>query len=323
MLRKDVFLPTAKLIFAFLLYNILLMSSVIALENPVVNQNDSVTLFLETLLLREAGLYTLLGSKPMTEFDVTSTCGETEEDMVRSYKELSRFLELAKHDSEHYHANGVVLPDYEEFKKKSISRGKALKFLDKKKVWDGWLNANEITLNPIYKLITRGSSNKVGLFINVPQMMCALKKYQNEFTLITGVQFDVATILDSIEENHSVFWEKVFSSHYLHGLLLGYGEKNAYLFDWVRKQSLPLNSVSILRFPELTRFNQYTKKILKKDITVNDLPIPYFVSFEINDEEVERYSKERERILNFLKDKDFVSFSLQCLDTKERDTHIK
>ncbi len=41
-------------------------------------QQDEITIFLENLMIRDGGLYTLLGSKPMTEFDITDTLDKTE-----------------------------------------------------------------------------------------------------------------------------------------------------------------------------------------------------------------------------------------------------
>jgi hypothetical protein len=274
-------------------------------------------------MIREGGLYTLLGSKPMTLFNVTDTIDASEEGLAQSYAEAKKFSEKAKEDPEHYHVSDLTMPDYDTYKKKCLTNYNAMIFTDKKKIWDAWLIYSKYFSNPAYKLFSRSLSNekaiKVGLFINIPQAMHILKKYRLEFCQITGIEFDTDKILDSIEDEGSVFWDRVFTNHYLLGLLLGYGEKNAYLFDWVRKNALQLQSVSILRFPELSRLKQHTKQTLKKNVTIQDLPIPYFVSFEINDKEIERFAQEREKIIDFLKDKDLVAFVLNCLDVKKSD----
>lgn len=275
-------------------------------------QQDEITIFLENLMIRDGGLYTLLGSKPMTEFDITDTLDKTEQEIAQSYEELKTAIKEQALKSEKS-SDCPTIPTFEEYVKKCKLQREELKFGDCKILWDTWSKIYGTISTPTYRVIAWEGDFTVGLFIHVPYLTHILKKYYKEFSQITETQFDVDTILDSIEDKNSVFWNKVLTNHYLHGLLLGYGERNAYLFNWVRKEALPLESVSILRFPELSRLNQYAKQTLKKKISIEDLPIPYFVSFEINDEEVERYSKEREKIINFMKDKDLTSFVLECL----------
>lgn len=309
----------AKIIFTIFLFNIFLI--LISSTYSLPNQKEDCTIFLENLMIREGGLYTLLGSKPMTLFNVTDTIDASEEGLAQSYAEAKEFSEKAKEDPEHYHVSGSTMPDYDTYKKECLTNYNSMIFTHKKKMWEAWLIYSKHFSNSTYKLFSRPLSREkanieVGLFINVPQALHILKKYRIEFCQITGMEFDTDKILDSIEDKGSFFWDRVLTNHYLLGLLLGYGEKNAYLFDWVRKNSLLLQSVSILRFPELSSLNLDTKQIMKKNVTINDLPIPYFVSFEINDKEIERYTQEREKIIDFLKDKDFVAFALNCLDSK-------
>ncbi len=249
----------------------------------------------------------------MTEFDITDTLDKTEQEIAQSYEELKIFLKEQELKSENQASNCPTLPTSEEYVKKCNLQREELKFGDRKILWDTWLKTYGTISTPTYKVIAWERDFTVGLFIHVPYLIHTLKKYYREFSQITEIQFDVDTILNSIEDKNSVFWKKVFTNHYLHGLLLGYGERNAYLFDWVKKETLPLEFVSILRFPELSRLNNHAKQVLKKKVSTEDLPIPYFVSFEINDEVVERYSKEREKIISFMKDKDLSSFVLKCL----------
>lgn len=300
-----------KIFFIFFLFNIFLFlnpSSLNACESP-----ELLSIFLENLMIRDAGLYTLLGSKPMTLFDITCSVEETEEDIAQSYERTLQYYALSKQNPEKYPVS-KELPDYEEFKMICLSRRKTHQFLNRKRLWQAWVAEKGTCANLTYILTSRKVRDEpMGLFINIPSTLYILKKYRTEFVELTGIQFDLATILESIEDENSFFWEKVCENHYLLGLLLGYGEKNAYLFDWVRTKSLSLASVSTLRFPELSRLNCYTKQILKRKVSIEELPIPYFVSFEINDEKIECYLKEREKIISFLKDKDFTSFVLRCL----------
>ncbi len=276
--------------------------------------NNQIVTFVENLMIREGGFYTLLGSKPMTIFDITCTIEENEEDIARSYENSKLFFEKAKKDPEKSHTNGASLPDFEEYRAVCLSRLTTHQFLNKKMLWEVWLKKRGTFSTPAYILTSRRiGKGEMGVFLNIPQMLHILKKHQNEFRQETGMEFEISAILDSFEDEYSVFWNKVCGNHYLLGLLLGYGEKNAYLFNWLKTNSLPLSAVSILRFPDLSRLEQTKTPALKKNNPVEDLPIPYFVSFEINDPEIQRYATEKEKIISFLKERDYIAFALDHL----------
>lgn len=311
-----------KLIFTILLCNIFFTLTASS-EFTSSDKEEDIRIFLENLMIRESGLYTLLGSKPMTLFNMTDSVDISEEGLLKSYLELKKFMEKTESDSEPHKAK-ISLPDYETYKNKCFIGYKAFPFFHKKRLWEVWQAAYPHLSTPLYKLFSRRLSKEkpdamVGLFINVPQTVHVLRKYRSEFYQFTGMEFDTDKILDTIEDENSIFWDRVLTNHFLLGLLLGYGEKNAYLFDWITKNTLSPQSMSIARFPELSRIEQDVKKTMKKSITIEDLPIPYFVTFEISDETVERYKKEREKIIPFFKDKDFVPCVLRCL--KINDLH--
>ena len=166
---------------------------------------DSEILFLENLMLREGGLYTLLGSKPMTEFNVIDRLDKTEEDFAKSYQDLKEFLEQAKQKPKHPNAN-TPLPSYERFREKRIALRDDCKFCERKEIWEKWLAKRGFISIPLYKLLARGKGEKkLGLFINVVQVRYILKKYQNEFSQIVQVEFDPDTIIDSVSDENSIF----------------------------------------------------------------------------------------------------------------------
>lgn len=304
--KKKWLLFPAILVLALVLLNIFLNHKK---QKPLFIKKDNTTFFLENLMIREDGLFTLLGSKPITQFDITGKISETEEEFQREYEELKAIREQHKHDPTYVYSK-IKLPEYEEFKKERLKDLPRMHFAFHKKIWERWLAEKGCLSNSVYKLTFRDSN---GLFINVPNTIYILKKHYADFVEITGLPFDVDTILDSIDDQGSIFWQKVFTNRYLCGLILGYGQKNAFLFDWVRRNSLSLDSISLKRFHELSRFRHHAKLMLKANITVEDLEIPYFVTFDIDNEDVERYSREREKIVDFLKDKDLVAFVLDQL----------
>ena len=306
--KKKLFVAAVIVVFALFLINILLNSK----KKPELSASskDDITLFLENLMIREDGLYTLLGSKAMTTFDITETLSETEEDFKRDYENARSFEEKCKSNPEHFHSDAMTLPDYKVYRERCLKNMHVMRFLHHKNLWENWLHEKGSVSNSIYKLTARGGR---GLFVNVPNAISILKKYYADFSEKTGIEFDIDTIIDSIDDLESAFWNEVFKSNYLVGLMMGYGQKNSYLFDWAGKKSLPMNVISLGRFKELSRINQHRNVIGKINVDVHDLEIPYFATFEINSEDVERYSKEREKIIHFLKDKELVPFILTQL----------
>jgi hypothetical protein len=51
----------------------------------------------------------------------------------------------------------------------------------------------------------------------------------------------------------------------------------------------------------------------EKNLNLKDLPLPLFKTFSISDETLEKYRKERSKILAYFEDKDFVSTTLYLL----------
>jgi hypothetical protein len=266
---------------------------------------DDITLFLENVMIREDGLFTLLGSKPMTLFDIAQTFPETEVEFKEAYEADKIFLEKCRTDPEHFHTDTMTLPEYREYHDQYVKNKYALRYRDHKKLWESWMCERGPISTPLYRLTSR---KKFGLFVNIPNTLSVLKKYYTDFSQLTQTKFDVDTILDSIDDTESPFWNAVFKNHYLFGLIMGYGQKNSYLFNWSQQNSLAVNVTSLTRFKELSRLNQHINVIRKKNVTLHDLEVPYFVTFEIDNEVVERYSREREKIISFLQNKELIPF---------------
>lgn len=309
--KKKLLVLAAMVAVAIILYNVF---SNPKQQAPSLIEKDNATLFLENVMIREYGLFTLLGSKPMLLFDITSKLLETEEELEHEYKAIKDFLEKNKHNPDHASSYAIfyaTFPGFEEFKEQSLKSLPKRSFGQRKKIWEQWFREKGCLSNSIYKLTFRKDD---GLFINIPNVVYILKKHYSDFVDLTGMTFDPGTILDSIEDAESPFWGQVFKNHYLLGLILGYGQKNAFLFDWKCRHSFSIDTVSIERFRELARLRHRTKAMRKANILVEDLEIPYFVVFDIDDKEMVRYSHEREKIIDFLKDKELVPFVLSQLE---------
>jgi len=266
--------------------------------------DPDIAIFLDNLMIRDCGFYTLLGSKPMTEFDITEMVDTSEEGLQNDYKQYVAALPLEKKTS------CVSYADYREHALDNNSKPGGHIF-DRKRRWEAWVRKMGLVSTARYKLVQWNGAYQAGLFINVPQMVHHLKQYQQEIESVTEMHFDPTTILDEIECKDSIFWKKVFASHYLHGLLLGFGQKNAYLFDWAQSKELSFN-----HFSDNQRWQKNIHRIAKTHVSIRDLPIPSFVTFGLCDEQVERYKKERTQIIEFLEKKDWMPFVLRCFEKK-------
>ncbi|MCB1084097.1 MAG: hypothetical protein KDK61_07275, partial [Simkania sp.] len=175
-------------------------------------------------MIREGGLYTLLGSKPITIFDIESKGVETEEDLLIQYKEFEQFLKRAEEEKNlpeeertAFNPQGIQLPSYEDYKKGWEQSYK----LSAKKLWSSWEKNHKI-IDPKFRLFSRkpdDSSIKMGIFVNVPNLVYTLHQYQSVFSDRTGITFDIQKVVDEIEDKDSAFWNAVFGDHYLLGII--------------------------------------------------------------------------------------------------------
>ena len=284
------------------------------------------TLFLENLMIREGGLYTLMGTKPITEFDIDGTTEETEEDIKKTYEELKSFLEKAeleknKPDKEQtaFNPNSLSIPTYEEYKIRCEKNRDFLKFLNHKKLWEKFRKSYE-NLDPKFILFSRkfsGEETNVAFFVNIPNLVYILHQYQEEFSKRTQINFNPKMIVFQIDDETSVFWDRVFKDHFLKGLVYGYGERSAYLFEWSNEHLETIRKDRRAFFSNKSRLKEVANFLVKSNIQVSDLPIPEFFHFGITDSKKIEYEIEKERIVKSFEDKDFTSEVMKILNGEE------
>jgi hypothetical protein len=257
------------------------------------SEKSSELLFLENVMIREAGLYVLMGSKPMSTFEIDAGFPETEEEKKRYYRDYLRAQNSASKQS---------LMSYEQFSKQCDN---SLHF-HYKHLWETWQAKMLQEVGPCYLFVARknpyGERRKSGLFINVPHTLLTLKKYYQEFVEMNGAPFDPQQVLNEISDENSSFWEKAFHSNYTQGLLLGYGRKNAFAFSWQVENNIMASALPLLNEPTF-----------KQDIAISDLQLPSVQVFSLGDEILETYKRERSQILDELKNKDFEAAVMQWL----------
>lgn len=269
-------------------------------------------LFLEHLMIREGGLYTLLGSKPMTYFDVSQGFPENPELQQQEYHTYVTLLEKDRPDKKK-----PTLEEYIFQKKQEIH-------LDFRKLWEFWKKHHPPALGEKYVIMTSPDSDQTeehGLFINIPNTIYILKRHQDTFKKETGVAYNPDTILGEISNKKSSFWTKVFSNSYLFGILMGYGERNSKIWTWCSEN----DKIATIRlgFHGHPEVNEIGSVFFKIDLKPSDLLLPMYVSFSIYDETLETYRKERESIIQYFESKDFISTVLSLLKTQTTDDNLK
>lgn len=263
-------------------------------------------ILMENIMIREGGIYTLIGSKPMTEFfliDPKDVIPQTEAAMIKSYEELVATLR---------HGNEKKIPTYKEYKK-DLKETMALQHLNNKKLWSAWKRSGRVILNQPYKLVVRKDiieGEEVGLFVNVVNTEYILKKYYHSFKEGAGFDFCIKEVVEELNFSKSLFWEKVFKNHYLQGLLFGFGGRESFWFDWNERNLEHLEDVMCFGSTILAGFKEkaIAQSLYKKKITIKDLLIPSFTTVGVGSKTVEKFSKERMGIIKFLGDKDFIGF---------------
>lgn len=262
------------------------------------SEKSDERLFLENVMIRENGLYVLMGSKPMCNFPINHGYPETEEERKKSYEDA-----LSKDGGENSYE------DYENYSKDC----QKLVHLHHRRLWDAWQKKMQDYVALRYKFVSRKIPNgdyEDGLFINIASTLYVLKSHYEDFAKIIGMHFDPNIILNEIGDNNSSFWEKAFQSHYLMGLLFGYGKRNAFLYNWGVESGISIPKVKI---KDQRDIDQIVEISFKKNVKLSDLRLPLFGVYSVDDSTIARYRKEREMIIQELNGRNFMEVVTQWL----------
>jgi len=250
------------------------------LSSPKEQNREMLTKFFEELLLTHGGAYTLLGSKPATVEDLIDMSPE-------NYKKLQEYL--AAHPE---------IPTFE------IER-----YLE-----EGWevLKKNPVSVSKRF-ILTEVNCKRYSLlvFLNTELAIQSIKKHYSEFKRVAGTDFDPITEIVNLQKGKHDLWRRIFNDFICQGILLGYGEKNAKLFEKLYKENAKGN------LQEEYAPSENTDPRVKADCYLNEIPfrLPIFVMFDKNESEelVNKYKEERERIKKFYTAKNFLDRTLSIL----------
>lgn len=256
---------------------------------------------LKFILIRSYGMYTLLGSKPITTFNILRDVpyNRSDEQLQQDYDVLVKKYEGFK--------DKVSIEEY----KNSTSNESPF---DEEAIWNFWKENWKKYTGKKYLFFEKkdileidGKKQEVGegFFVNVFEAACIIKKHYQEFRDELGEDFDPLQAIYNLPNPSSILWRH--NSEYLYGLLLGFGEKNSYLFKLRNKGKIPFKSVFLFDAQE------ESNHLSKSNVSIDDLPLPAFVTFSFTDEQLFIYKKEREKILDFYHNKDFLETTMEYL----------
>ena len=251
--------------------------------------------FFTDFFLEGGAIYTLFGSKPMSQITI-DTASENE------------WLESA----------ATYLSKEEEGRKKEIINQikQHHREYDLPQNWEKWMAWKKKYPHSHFLFAKRPVDENANLFdayiVNAPEVAWTLQKHYSLFSRELKMDFDPIEATLEFEDPNSVFWERIFSNHLLQGVLHGYGERNAYFFS----RRLAQGAERGKDFHVCMFDSSSSSKNKREGNTIETLRIPLFRSYEPTygeDPVIAKYEKERQVVQQLLRKTDFVEEALNKL----------
>lgn len=243
------------------------------------------------LLFYEGGAYTLFGSKPMS-FEAFSDIPE---------KEKQEFFSFSSHPT-------------------------IKNMLNFSENWNVWERLKNQYSTPRYLLFQRNPpsfspAEKSVFLVNITATVGILQKYYEKFKDAVGEDFDPLDIVFGIQDNSSVFWNKILAREDLFGILLGFGEENAWFYVKVKswQEDQENRSKTGQKDAFLASLSAQTPGPNSLASFDPSFPLPGFICYA-EDESlnlVRRYENERTMIKKIYRGKDLVQTTLDRLTSKD------
>lgn len=243
-----------------------------------------MTKFFNDILLEHSAIYTLWGSKPITEIVIEH---HSEEEIKAYFDSLS----------EEEKKNCWIVNNY-----------------DLAENWEKWKKIHKffpIKRHLFFQSDWRRTPDATFIyFVDILKTALTIEENYSLFRKQVGFDFDPTQVVFEMTMNNSIFWEKINRNSLLWGILFGYGKENAYAFHWKYYEHSP-NADTF--FSSIKHEFSETIPFGELKIGLDNFEIPSFVSFNDNDEIIQRYRIEREKIRNNYKNKNFLDFTLKRL----------
>ncbi len=243
------------------------------------------------LLLENNGAYTLYGTKPLSLSLLEDPPTEEEKAKARAYFES--------------------LPP--EKRPKIIRMKKRYDFKANYRKWQEIKNRFPIHRYLFGKFRLTEYAETI-VFLNIEATVKTLLKYYSDFRRVLGEDFDPIQVVFEVEKEDSPFWNRVLKrDHALLGILLGYGQENAWFFEWWLKYDEMKSPIGdFMRSLPSTIYED--RDILYPD--PKNFILPRFQSFGVHltDKRLFRkYKKECAQIKSLYKGRDEVDVALEWL----------
>lgn len=292
-------------------------------------EKDALEKFFRNLLFLEGGAYTLLGSKPITIFDLIEV-DQTIIDLNELLPDLPSRIFINKNneaDMKLYHSLNS-----QQKRRATIFSDKDYIF-DTVKLWKTWEQfCTRLDLSNKYLLFKTEytSFEKEDLdpscnngyhitFVNVLKTACLLNQHYEIFKQAFGSDFDPIEETLNITNPDSKLWKFLHSEnpqdYYQEvGLLLGYGFENTQIFKW--KNTSNNNFFQQIKGSSASNLNETLQN--PHPFSSNNFPLPTFITyFPINTTQVQ-YTQEKSQIMQFYQNKDLVEATLDVLTDSQQ-----
>jgi len=230
-------------------------------------------------MLRQSGIYTLLGSKPMSLVDM-SYMPPTKEQRLQVWNDHpASFKEKYSSEDLYFRPSNdrVILKKWKKFESKLL--GNKFRFIE--------IEDHDL------------------LFINIELTKKLILDYQDVFKNLLGENITPEEIINCMENSSSKYWHLISQNHKALGLLLGYGLHNATCFQKFMEDRLN---------PELSYASTTSSKTFRQEHPkLSNVSIPGFRVFPGGENQVERYKLERKEILSKCSNRDFPKTALKHL----------
>lgn len=307
-------------------------------KSPKINITPEEHVWLEKFfryfMFHDTAIYTLLGSKPLTE-------------MTLCYEELPKEIlrEKERESYVYFQLNKKNKKDMEFYKKltKEEKEEKAYLIRDKdfiydiNELWEKWEKIQHRfpikkkyllikKLRPSYHISQRSSENSETIYdiylVNVHNTALVIQENYDLFKKMVGFDFDPLEIVFELENEKSDFWDvhngkDPWRYCIQWGLLYGFDKNNSYSYMWKgRHFKLDCSEKELNWSNSVETWSSCPDRPCvsdRKAFSISNFPLPAFKTFFETDPVIEKYKNERKKIKQLYKRKDFVTFTLEQL----------
>lgn len=261
--------------------------------------------FFKKLLFLDEAVYTLFGSKPMTEIILHP---ETLEERMHLQSEALK--KLSKSELAELEASSFEYDENYWFEETWAMWEETLKTLPMKRYL---FVERTIGIPPDMQ------KNRYIYFINIAETAKVLQQHYALFRECVGFDFDPLSVVFDAKKSESPFWNAIWGREItdktvcLMGILFGYGFENSYPFSWHFSQ--PQSAETKEFITSFLKLGTSTKSIsaLKRFDPPTSFLLPGYISFSGYDSHKERYKQEHDRIRQIYMNADLIDCTMHQL----------